>query len=441
MSRGNYLWELRAAMLMPAAIACADGNVVGVIASKAFITDGMPGWTDYAITTIASASSIGLLTSAFWSALFHGRDRIRCTNLLQVGVGVCVIAMATMPTGASGLLGLTAITILARILITGILTARSDIWRANYPRTQRAFAIGRLAVVTAFGMGVAGLAVAAVMDIPALRGSGFRFIYILCALCAFAGAWMFSHVRWRGGVGHIARELDGSNGAPAFPGPRAMYRVLRDDRPYRKFMIAQFLLGAPNLAAAPLFILALRDHFTLEWIPSMLLVHAIPIVTPVLCIPLWSRLLDRVHIVHFRAWHSWTFVIANALMGLGFLTENLPILYASRVVLGIGFGGGMLAWELGHHDFASREMANLYMGIHATLTGIRGLLAPFLFTLIYLGSARTASALGGWLPPMGSWTFFVLTVIGIVAAMQFVRMHRELTRLGVTHEGAAPNAA
>ena len=54
---------------------------------------------------------------------------------------------------------------------------------------------------------------------------------------------------------------------------------------------------------------------------------------------------------------------------------------------------------------------------------------------------RRRSSLGGWLPPMGSWTFFVLTGIGVFAAMQFVRMHRELTRLGLAPGGAPASSA
>jgi hypothetical protein len=428
MSRGNYVWEIRAAMLMPAAIACVEGNVVGVIASKAFIDPTMPAWTGFAVAALASAGPVGLLTSALWSRLFHGRDRVRCTNMLQVGVAACVLAIAMLPLSLAGLIGLVAITLLARILVTGILNARSDIWRANYPRTQRGFAVGRIAVVTATVMGATGMIVALVMDAPALHDQGFRIVFAVCAGCALLGAWSFSHVRWRGRGEHLARERDDSEGAPGAPSPRAMLRVLRDDHGYRRFMIAQFLLGAPNLAATPLFILALRDHFDFGYTPSIALAHVIPVVLATVSIPMWSRLLDRVHIVHFRAYHSWTFVAANALMGVGFLTENMPILVASRLVLGLGIGGGMLAWELGHHDFASRQMANLYMGIHATLTGIRGLIAPFLFTYIYLqlGAAQDTTRLGTILPGLELWTFFLLAAIGVFAAMQFVRMHREL---------------
>ena len=55
---------------------------------------------------------------------------------------------------------------------------------------------------------------------------------------------------------------------------------------------------------------------------------------------MWSRLLDRVHMVHFRAYHSWTFGVANALMGVGFLADNMPMLILSRVVLGVTGASG-----------------------------------------------------------------------------------------------------
>ena len=62
----------------------------------------------------------------------------------------------------------------------------------------------------------------------------------------------------------------------------------------------------------------------------------------------------------------------------------------SRVVLGVARGGGMLAWQLGHNDFADRDRVGLYMGVHASLTGLRGALAPFLGMLLYVGWSPTS---------------------------------------------------
>ena len=52
-------------------------------------------------------------------------------------------------------------------------------------------------------------------------------------------------------------------------------------------------------------------------------------------------------------------------------------LFALRAILqGLGYGGGALAWNLGHLHFAPPQRAEIYMGIHVSLTGMRGLIAP-----------------------------------------------------------------
>ena len=56
-------------------------------------------------------------------------------------------------------------------------------------------------------------------------------------------------------------------------------------------------------------------------------------------------------------------------------------------MLGIGFGGGMLAWNLGHQHFAPPHRDSQYMSVHVMLTGLRGLFAPFLGVAIFTAFA------------------------------------------------------
>ena len=84
-------------------------------------------------------------------------------------------------------------------------------------------------------------------------------------------------------------------------------------------------------------------------------------------------------------------------------------LWIGAAIRGIAFGGGVLAWNLGHQDYAPVEQSGRYMGLHVTLTGIRGLLAPAfgmtVYTLLLAGGIQagpivfyigaTLSAIGG----------------------------------------------
>jgi hypothetical protein len=98
----------------------------------------------------------------------------------------------------------------------------------------------------------------------------------------------------------------------------------------------------------------------------------------------------------------------------------------------------MLAWNLGHHDFARRELASVYMGIHATLTGVRGALGPFIGVVLYAG--LTIPAWTGLdetnMPPVltggiGTWTFLVFSASGTVGAFLFARLLRDMRELGI----------
>jgi hypothetical protein len=95
---------------------------------------------------------------------------------------------------------------------------------------------------------------------------------------------------------------------------------------------------------------------------------------------------------------------------------------------GVSRGGGMLAWNLGHNDFADRRMVPLYMGIHVTLTGVRGFLAPYLAVVMLYGWSPDAVP-GLTLPAfagIGVNVFLVTTVLALIAEIGFFRLQRDV---------------
>ena len=90
------------------------------------------------------------------------------------------------------------------------------------------------------------------------------------------------------------------------------------------------------------------------------------------------------HILSFRSIHSWFFVVSSICIGVSIATHSVAGLWIGAAIRGVGFGGGVLAWNLGHQDYAPIEQSARYMGLHVTLTGIRGLLAPAFGMVIYV---------------------------------------------------------
>ncbi len=453
MSRRAYSWELRSACFLPFALACVEGGVIGTIAKKAFQAN------DLVIAILAAAPALSNIVSFLWTRLFHGRNRVRAILLLQTIILSCVGVIAMAPISAVGTWMIVASVLVARFSMAGIIVARSDLWRANYARASRSRAAGNLSMMMTLIIGLSGLLIGLVMDLeeapaavqrvarpvlgllgidPTDTDSAFRIFYAGAVVAGLLGIWAFSHVRWRGGRAQARTETRQRESRENTAGPLAMYGVLRDDRMYRRYMGAMFLLGISNIAAMPVFIIALNERFELNYTSALLLTHVIPVLLPVLVIPFWAKVLDGMHIVQFRTYHSWFFIVANALMAIGFAMESLAVLTVARVILGIAFGGGMLAWNLGHHDFARRELASVYMGIHATLTGVRGALGPFIGVVLYAG--LTIPVWTGLdetnMPPVltggiGTWTFLVFSASGTVGAFLFARLLRDMRELGI----------
>ena len=420
MSRLSYRWELASASCMPMALACVEGGTIGVIARKAFDAN------DFVIALLTAAPALSQLTSFLWAQALQGLDRVRAIVTIQLYILLCVAVIALAPISAIGQGLIVAAVLAARCAMAGIMVARADVWRANYPRTARARVTGRLSMVMTLIIGTSALAVGAIMDIPALGIDGFRIFYAAATIMGLVGVWAFSHIRWRGRTAHLTTERNNHDDAQAQATPRAMLGILRSDSAYRRYMSAQFVLGFSNLAAPAPFIIALTSEFDPSYTEALLLTQVLPMLIPLVAIPFWARLLDGMHIVRFRVYHSWTFVLANTLMFLAFLLDSFALMFVARTILGVGFGGGMLAWNLGHHDFATRETAGIYMGIHATLTGVRGALGPFIGVLLYSGATIGIGATIVHLPPIGAYTFGVLAAASAVGAIMFARLYRQL---------------
>jgi hypothetical protein len=135
---------------------------------------------------------------------------------------------------------------------------------------------------------------------------------------------------------------------------------------------------------------------------------------------LWAPLFDRVHVTVFRVYQSIISVAAQLILFIGAIwamsfgveQTGLAIIAVGQFLVGISNGGGNLAWNLGHNDFAPPEKATTYMGVHVMLTGVRGCVAPFLGSWLYLT------------PFIGRNVFLLSTIICTVAMLGFMSMAR-----------------
>ncbi len=201
-------------------------------------------------------------------------------------------------------------------------------------------------------------------------------------MVGLSGAYLYSSLQLRGAqkLSIDENKIKQQEGHFNF---RTLVRILAKDKKYRQYMGIMFLFGTGNLMFMAPLILILNDQFnTVQW-QQILITTSIPLAAMPLTITWWAKLLNKTHIIPYRAIHSWSFVSSIGLFALASATGESLLLWPASFVFGTAIAGAVLGWNLGHHDFTTPERASQYMAVHVTLTGIRGLMMPILGVNLY----------------------------------------------------------
>ena len=435
MVRLSYRHELRSALTFPLAASLAEGSFTGVVAAKNFQAGVV------LMSVITAAPMFGNITALIWSDLSLGRRKVPLVNMLQLGVILMIASVALLawiPLPWAGRIFAGQI-IIARLLASGIITIRSSIWRANYPRAVRGQITSRIATAATFVLAVATFAGSFLLD---RNPRAFVFLYPTAALLGAIGIWQFSGIRVRREKAlnkleqlYVPRPENMSETAEANvmnyeQHPRFIklfaqaFAILRENQQFRKYQWWQFLNGASFMMYGPSLLYMVSRQMTdpvRQYLLATTVMQIIPMVVMLLATQLWAPLFDRVHITRFRVYQGMVSVAAQFTLFCGatyglYASEStgLAIVALGQVLVGISNGAGNLAWNLGHNDFCSADQAGTYMGVHVMLTGLRGSMAPFFGSWLYL------------MPGVGRNVFAVSTVIALIAQLGFWSMARSI---------------
>jgi hypothetical protein len=414
--RRTYGRELVSWAFLPLMLGAIEGGTIGIVVKKAFT--GQPGvdpyWLDLATAWALAAPNIANLSSFIWAALAKGRPKVKFIAWLQTAACVLVAAIAFFPRNGWGLIAVCITLGLARTAWTGVITVRAAVWRNNYPTASRAAIAGKLATVQSLFLAAAGFTVGKAMD---WSPDNYHLLFPALALFGFVGNLIYRTVRLRRARQLQRAEHDGRKKDTGF-NPMGMVDLLRADPLYARFMWWMSVFGFGNLMLAAPMTFVSTDELKLDYTAGIMINAIVPLLIMPLAIPLWARLMSRTHIIQFRSIHGWSFVLASVAVTLASYLHSIQLLYLGSALLGVGYAGGTLAWNLGHQDFASAERDAEYMAVHVTLNGIRGIFAPL-----------AAWGLHQWLAPLGyaPLVLVVCTVINTIGVLGFMSMRKQIS--------------
>ncbi len=416
MIRPTYPRELRAWLLFSFALGAVEGGVAGVLVKNLFTGHVDDGLLNTMVALVAGAPALAMITSFFWANLNQGRDKIRFLLFAQVACMLSLLLIAFAPIDTLGLFIMAGGAIAARCFWTAVTTVRATVWRANFPKPQMGKLAGSMVRIMTLVMGLTGIMLGVALGYYPLA---FRWIYPLLAGLGLIGAFVYRGIRVRRQKILLRHERELVEKEPHLPGPGVLWSVLHNDRNFRRYMKLMFVFGTGNIMLIPVLIIILSEHYNMPQLHQMLITSSIPLLLMAASIPVWSRFLDRGHVIHYRARQSWSFPMTFAVYLAAVVLHQPLLFWLGAIMHGIGMGGGVLGWNLGHLDFAAPERAAQYMGTHVTLTGVRGLFAPLLGVWIYQGLEQAV-------PGNGIYVMVLPLGLATLGAFGFVRMSRDL---------------
>lgn len=447
--RRNYLCEFRHILPWSVLAGLLEGSFGGVVVSRTF------GGSDALIAIAVATPMASYLFSLYWGMLCLGRPKIRLITLFALGTALLAGTVAVIPRSPAGVYWYIAQMAAAQVMLAGVVTIRPAVWKANYPFHIRGRITARIQGARVVVSTCATLLAARAFD----RDAGaYAYVYPIAAACGLAAVLLLRRIRVRGEGRELRRWRPapdhGGAGDPLMepysltallsPGRALaqMVTVLRQDRRYALYMLGQFCLGVSNILPRGVVVVLLTRELPMWsgrifWV-TVVLTEVLPKLMLLGSLRTWGKHFDTLGVVRFRVVNSVFWATATALGLAGtlclaqgsageplFLPLSVMVFAAYALVHGIGQGGGTLAWHIGHLHFAAPERAEVYMGIHVTLTGIRGLAAPLV---------------GVWLWNTAGWGVWVVSLaLALVALAIFASMgrHEDLASAS-TLSAAAP---
>lgn len=401
--------------LLGFALGLVEGATAAVLVKQHFAGVAPLLVVNLAVALVSGAPAFSNVLSFVWANVAHGRARVRLMVALQGAFAVLVGCVAFASRAAAGLLVTVVSIIAARVLWAGILTVRASVWTANYPRNVLARITGRIVIVNAIAVATSAALVGWALEARVIDA---RWLYGAGAVAGLTGAWRYRSMRVRRQFRLLAEEAASGSRSEPFS-LRVFTQILREDPAYREYMLWMGIFGAGNLILTAQLVLLFSEHLHLSSATQIGLLAVVPLITQPLFLPWWARLFDGSHVVRYRSRQGWALVLAVATMCVGVFSGSLALLWVGAVLLGAAQAGANLGWNLGHNDFASIGRAQHYMGVHVTLTGLRGGVAPPIGVLAYM-------ALESWRRGAGEFALALPLAMTAAGAIGFNHMRRTL---------------
>lgn len=319
---------------------------------------GAPTWI---VSLVIAAPSIGSFCAIFWSRLTEQMPKMK---VMLLGGGLARLSILLMLAAFNPLI-FALVIILVNILEISKSPAYAAIMQQVYPNHRRSELMGKVRVATSIGSIVSAMLVGQMLQVL-----DFRYVYAIAGVFGIGSIWVFTRIHYYGVP----------NKRPPTP-LKKMLMIPRTDKRYGDFLSSTFLVGFANWMGLSIYPLIAVDelHVTSSFYGIL---TAVTSAVAIVFYFIWGAYSDHHHpiVITFI-----TFVLGIVGFIVYLIAWDPVFLFIPAFVNGISNSGGDLALINNAIRFPKeREDIPHYMALYTTLIGVRGVIAPFLVSILLL---------------------------------------------------------
>ncbi|MBM4072150.1 MAG: MFS transporter [Planctomycetes bacterium] len=350
--------------------------------------------TPLELTVLVSAFPVGAFLGPLWAYL--GRRWGMQTLVTQMAIWANIPLLLIFWIGKNEAALFTALITVSQLLNSAMRMGQSTLYRVMYAREMRGRVLGRLTFWSYVTL------------VPTILATGwlleasreiYQVLYPLAGLCGLVGSWFYSTLQ-------VPRSAEPVVGSLSFrAGVQGVERILAQDRMYFLFQVSFFLSGSAFFMSTHVVLLLTQRTRAFAFGPFELALWmtVVPQILLALSSPAWGRILDRLGIVYCRLLINVMMTVYLASYFFAIDYGVLPLIFLGSIFQGLANGGGQLTWALASSHFAPRaEDVPLYNEIHFVLNGIRGLVMPWVGSIMFVLSQGPLSVLAATLMSLAS---------------------------------------
>lgn len=364
------------------------------------------------LTVMAMIWPVSNFFSIWWGRMFE-KSAHKSRYFLFVGVfGRLSLFYGLWITGMNEFMILLALVFSFNSLL---IPAQNTIWQRNIDARRRGKIYG-------YTMSL-GILITVIVTFIAGRALDkneqlFRVILAVSAICGFIAAFLLSLIKIKAKPIEPERVKLSFRDTLADPLKRAL-ALLKKNKPFASFERSFSLYGMGFIMVQPVLPLFLVDMLKLSYTGNFIAKGIVSQIPMLFLSPLLGKWHDKLHPFRFICFFFGLLALFPALIICSAITLKWHLLsviltYIAFTVFGVAMTGVNIAWNMGSIFFAGKEDASMYQGVHVTMTGIRGVIAP----LLGLFLLKTTGMISVFVVSFG-----FLIIASIVSWKDYKRLH------------------